>query len=485
MDEQTTILIVDDDPDIREILGGAMMGQGFRLVFAENGMIALQKAADYHPDLILLDVMMPVMDGYETCRRLRATPALSDIPILILTAFSDQASRLKGIEAGADDFISKPFDRIEIRARVKTITRLNRYRRLMTERARFVWVVEQASDGYLNVDSSGRILYANEKARLLFNLPPEPGDEGLSQVEFIEQARRFYTLMPPSAWDLWPNLPDPKLPMYMIRPQDEQSQAVWFQVYQLDLPWQAENTLLVRVAEVTTSVSFSQEVWSFQSAVSHKFNTPLSTILLASGLVRFFGEKLDTPELVEYANAIEQGARRLEGEVSDIIAYISAPSLSGSTATMPILNLPDMIAQSAAELKLSDVSLAPIPGGLCGQKMRLPERAMQIILWEVLENARKFHPSENPSVEISLSSVRAGQAQLTITDNGVNLPPEQLARAIIPYYQAEKVFTGETAGMGLGLPMVTSLMWAAGGDVRLRNRADGPGVRVEIDLPLA
>ena len=110
---------------------------------------------------------------------------------------------------------------------------------------------------------------------------------------------------------------------------------------------------------------------------------------------------------------------------------------------------------------------------------------MQIILWEVLENARKFHPSDNPSVEICLLSIRAGQAQLTITDNGVSLPPEQLARAIIPYYQGEKVFTGETAGMGLGLPMVASLLWAVGGDVRLRNRADGTGVRVEIDLPLA
>ena len=483
MDEQTTILIVDDDPDIREILGGTMQGEGYRLVFAGNGLIALQKAAEYHPDLILLDVMMPVMDGYETCRRLRADPALSEIPILIITAFSDQVSRLKGIEAGADDFIAKPFDRIEIRARVKTITRLNRYRRLMTERARFVWAVEQSSDGYLNVDESGHILYANPKARLMFNLPPD--SEALNQVQFIEQARRFYTLMPPSAWEVWPELLDPELPMYLIRPQDEQSQAVWFQVYQLDLPWQAENTPLLRIAEVTTSVAFSQEVWSFHAAVSHKFNTPLSTIMLASGLVRFFGERLDTPELVEYANAIEQGARRLEGEVNDIIAYISAPSLVSSAAALPIQNLTGMITQAAAELKLPEVRFAPIPGGLCDQKMRLPERAMQIILWEVLENARKFHPSNSPSVEICLSQLQPGRAQLTITDDGVSLPPEQLARATIPYYQAEKVFTGETAGMGLGLPMVTSLLWAAGGDVRLRNRADGLGVRVEIDLPLA
>jgi signal transduction histidine kinase len=86
------------------------------------------------PDLILLDVMMPGMDGFEVCRRIRAAPALAEVPIILLTALDDRDSLLKGIEAGADDFLSKPADRREIRARVRTITRLNRYRTLMEQR---------------------------------------------------------------------------------------------------------------------------------------------------------------------------------------------------------------------------------------------------------------------------------------------------------------------------------------------------------------
>ena len=88
-------------------------------------------AAEHTPDLILLDVMMPGMDGFEVCRSLRADPLLAEVPVVMVTALDDRDSRLQGIEAGADDFVSKPFDRVELRARVRTIARLNRYRQLL------------------------------------------------------------------------------------------------------------------------------------------------------------------------------------------------------------------------------------------------------------------------------------------------------------------------------------------------------------------
>jgi putative two-component system response regulator len=78
------------------------------------------------PDLILLDVMMPGMDGFEVCRRLRADSVLGEVPILMITALDDRSSRLQGIQAGADDFITKPIDSVELLARVQGITRLNR-----------------------------------------------------------------------------------------------------------------------------------------------------------------------------------------------------------------------------------------------------------------------------------------------------------------------------------------------------------------------
>lgn len=131
---KSTILIVDDNVASRETLESVLVGDGYSLHMAEDGRQALEKADALHPDLILLDVMMPGMDGFEVCRRLRSTPGLVEVPIILLTALDDSASRIEGIQSGADDFLSKPFDRQELRARVRTITRLNRYRTLLEQR---------------------------------------------------------------------------------------------------------------------------------------------------------------------------------------------------------------------------------------------------------------------------------------------------------------------------------------------------------------
>jgi signal transduction histidine kinase len=128
------VLIVDDDPTAREALVAILEGEGYELQQAKDGIQALRMLKQLQPDLILLDVMMPAMDGFEVCRRIRATPPLAEVPIILLTALDDRDSLLRGIESGADDFLSKPPDRRELVARVRTITRLNRYRTLMEQR---------------------------------------------------------------------------------------------------------------------------------------------------------------------------------------------------------------------------------------------------------------------------------------------------------------------------------------------------------------
>lgn len=142
------LLIVDDTALGRQALEGLLLRDHYLLSFATNGPEALQLAAASEPDLILLDVMMPGMDGFEVCRRLRATPRLAEVPVLMVTSLDDEASRLKGIEAGADDIITKPFNRAELRARVKTITRLNRYRTLQNERAALQQAHDELLDAY-------------------------------------------------------------------------------------------------------------------------------------------------------------------------------------------------------------------------------------------------------------------------------------------------------------------------------------------------
>ena len=127
------LLIVDDEPLGLKSMASVFEGQGYELVLAGSGQEAMQFVETGRPDVILLDVMMPEMDGLEACRRIRSHPGMAEIPILLVTALDERQSRLEGLESGADDYITKPIDRAEVRARVRTITRLNRFRRLQKE----------------------------------------------------------------------------------------------------------------------------------------------------------------------------------------------------------------------------------------------------------------------------------------------------------------------------------------------------------------
>jgi len=132
----STVLIVDDEYAGRQTLQSVLEGEGYHIEMAENGWQAIEKAKALLPDVILLDVMMPGMTGFEVCHRIRNDPQVAEIPIIILTALDDRESLLNSLKAGADDFISKPFDRYELRARLIGITRLNRYHKLVQERTK-------------------------------------------------------------------------------------------------------------------------------------------------------------------------------------------------------------------------------------------------------------------------------------------------------------------------------------------------------------
>ena len=124
------ILIVDDDSISTMAIEGLLSSEPYDLYFATNGLDGIATAVTLHPDLILLDVMMPHMDGFEVCKRIRALPAIAEVPILLITSLDDQPSRVVGLQSGADDFITKPYNSVELFARLQTILRLNRYRRI-------------------------------------------------------------------------------------------------------------------------------------------------------------------------------------------------------------------------------------------------------------------------------------------------------------------------------------------------------------------
>lgn len=121
------LLVVDDDPANLRILGAAL-SDSFEILCATNGREALETARTGQPDLILLDILMPGMDGFETCRALKADPATRAIPVLFLTSLQEEADEVRGFEAGGEDFLTKPFRLPVVRARLRTHLELKRYR---------------------------------------------------------------------------------------------------------------------------------------------------------------------------------------------------------------------------------------------------------------------------------------------------------------------------------------------------------------------
>ena len=470
------LLIVDDDRASQLLLSRLLGRDELLLEFANNGREALELAARLEPDLILLDVVMPELDGFEVCRRLRQNPRLAEVPILLLTALEDHDSRLTGIEAGADDFISKPFHVTELRARVKTVLRLNRYRRLRAERARFGWVVEQAQEGYLLVDRQGSLLYANSRARRIFGLAEEAVVDDV--LELIE---RQFRLQPPECWQNWPQLPSDQV-LHLLRPETSRSPASWLEVKAVKHSLGDDEQILLQLRDVTTELSSQRSVWSFESLICHKLRTPITKISWGLSFIANKADRLAVAKIKELAGLSQAGVDQLKRELESVLSYLAAPSASpGEGESGFVLSrLEETLGEIAAELELEPLTLErqePV-----GEEFFISSRAFEIILWELLQNSKKFHPNLSPQLHVRLWA-KDGRIYLRLRDDGVRLSPEQLSRAFLPYYQGERDFTGQVPGMGLGLTMVRSLLWEVGGDCSLSNREDREGVEFTLSLP--
>ncbi len=468
MENAGTILIVDDIAAIRESLSAVLVPDHYTLLTADSGAAALAMAAAHVPDLILLDVMMPGMNGFEVCEALRCSPGLAEVPIVLITALDDRESRLNGLRVGADDFLSKPVDSLELRVRVKSIVRLNRYRRLLDERERFINVADLSADAIVSVDEAGLITFTNQSAVRIFGeaatATERPALELLDESAQAEFARGFgaagsdapvtavcrtadggtFTAEITAGHGMWRGRPSTT---WVIRNVTERNR----------LRQRLENAMrLEAIAEST-------------SGLAHDFANYLMAIRMSLELMSFQVGEDPAPLLADVFRHIDDAAT-LVHRINVFAKGSTAPVQRVVLATVvrelePFLR--HLAGRGTVVLDLQDTPPVVADGLQLGQ-----------VVSNLVINAGH---AIGPEGTITIRTLAVdGHAVLQVQDDGCGMDESTRARIFEPYFTTR---AGE-GGTGMGLSMVYGIVQRGGGAIEL-DTAPGRGTRFSLRWPLA
>jgi PAS domain S-box-containing protein len=487
-----TILIVEDSLDGRQTLQTLLAAQGYTLAFAENGFEGLAKATELVPDLILLDVMLPGIDGLEVCRRLRANPLLAEVPIIMVTALEDRDTRLQGIIAGADDFISKRFDGTELRARVRTITRLNRYRRLVRERARFERLVDLMPNGLLLVDADGVISLVNPAMLGILQADQQEVVQGKALWLWIEPEQRDHC-----AGCLRQAANDPTY--------SAQFETVCLRVDGTPFPaeievghfvWDEQPLAYVVIRDITTRRCLEAQLLQSQKmesigrlagGIAHDFNN------LITAIMGYAEMSLDTlpPDAREREDliAISTSARSAANLTRQLLAFARRQPIQPQ-----IFSPNDLLTEIDRLLRRligEDIELAVQPALDLGLVRADPGQIEQVLV-NLAVNARDAMP-EGGQLTIETANVLLDQdyarahigvapghyVMLAVSDTGVGMDES------IRHYIFEPFFTTKSPGHGTGLGLATcyGIVKQHGGSISV-DSAVGRGATFRIELPV-
>ena len=454
------VLIVDDYPANVKLLERNLQAAGYETVVAMDGQEALDKVQAEKPDLILLDIMLPKVDGFEVCRRLRADEAPAVIPIIMITALKDTEDRIRGLEAGADDFIPKPFDRGELLARVKSLLQIKYYRSMLAEREKFHAVIQDLSHGIIITDGQWRVETASRRAADLLGWPDEdltgrPLDELLApfQVEPSPEALR-QSMVRSVTVELTQE--DRRPPRYLAGryTRIEGSHG------------ELHNAALVfrDISEMRQKEKLKRD---FLSLISHKLKTPLT---IAGGYLSLIdqGKYGELPPAV--ADSIRISLAKIR-ELGDLIEKVL--SYAGLTATEleragQLVPVGELIGRTRERIEQRYPGRAvtwvvDVPADL--PRARAPEELLSIVVDNLLDNAVKFADKSEVRVEVGAREIEDRQLQVTVRDNGPGIPSEEREVAFSDFSQLEDTFTGNVAGMGLGLSTARRLVESWGGRI--------------------
>lgn len=476
------ILVVDDTPSARELIEAALEPEGYEILLATNGFEALAALEQTRPDLVLLDVMMPGMDGLEVCRRIRADPRWRTLPVILITALQAQEHRLEGLEAGADEFVTKPVDISELLIRVRNTVHLARLRRQLRERERFEWVVMHSASGFVWLDAAGRVLGANPVADQWLNIQAYQVAHGHS--DWLAVVRPFFRIVPETSWVALAQAGEP-FTLTLIRPADGEWPDFWLHVSGSPLEGAEPGTVewMLHLEDVTERQRQLQTTLTLTTMVAHKLRTPLALIkgpieLIAHGELEPGDEEWD-----EFLSMAATNVERLEDAVTkmfEMVALWEKPLNHWQYDRADAQTLSALFAGLGKEFGLDEEHY--VVEVQAPQPVKIQPQVLRLIAEQLLDNAVKFHPEHRPTVFIRLETAGKSLLRMSVEDDGPGIPPEHRSRVWRPLYQLDRDQAGQVPGVGLGLSQVANWVWAWGGDVWIED-GDLSGSRICLEFP--
>ena len=483
------ILIVDDDGVNRTLLGSLIEIMGFQAVYAEDGPAALA-ALSPDIDLVLLDVMMPKMDGYEVVRRIREQHAYSDLPVIMVTALKGKEEQLKAVEAGANDFISKPVTKTELEIRAGSLLKikdsadaLKRHRQdLEAANTELNQIFNAAPSGMLVIDTDFHLIKVNHNFLTMMDIPGSAPLGG-------------------KCWEMvqGPLCRTQDCPMVRI----SQGQGGFEQDIVMrsrtgrEFPCQVTGTrflgpngamvgIIEEVKDITERVQTLIQLKKhkeeaeranavksrFLANVSHEFRTPLNAIIGYSDLLMETGLE---PDQRRTLSTIRQSGKTLLQLINDILDFskMEAGKLEFESTRFD----PEEVSFFACDIIRPALKKKPVEL-LCRMDPRLPARLKgdpnrfrQVII-NLMSNAVKF--TDNGEIELNLSVESQTPTHLvlmtSVRDTGIGISDDMQARIFEPFQQADGSQNENLAGTGLGLSISRYLARRFDGDLHVESR---------------
>ncbi len=494
------ILIVDDEPLNLTTLEAFLAGDGYELHFASNGRDGCAKAHLVQPDLILLDVMMPEMDGFAVCRHIRADPVIGRIPIIVVTALDDDRSRLEGLRSGADDFITKPCRREEIRARVRTVASLNRFRTIAEHSERFQRLYELAPAAIVLADAGGKIVAANRLAESMLGGTGRPleGDTLGSRFD-AAGAQLVRTIV---AGALQGSAGSPR----EIRRGSGAEQIV-MQVRAAAIPDSGVKLAMLVFDNVTAEVQARTALENMNRELDGLVRARTSQLEEANAMLlsyaSFVSHDLRSPLTVMkgYLSLLKEGVYEVSPEATTAIGHAYQASVVMGELVHNILQLAHDVHDGSKAEPVGAVDPRPIIARVYQHLgdhypnaartfaiTNLPEVGVSAVVIErvfynLLGNALKYSSSvAAPAIEVGTMPAKDGQAPVIyVRDNGVGFDSRQADKL---FREFTRLDTAEKSdGLGLGLSLVARLIRLHGGKI-WAEAVVGKGATFYVQLPV-